>query len=134
MAVPFLPAFDARPDTGRCRDAGMAFTLIALLFAWLGDVSGAVPAAVLILLINMIQPRVYRYPAALWYWLADVLGGVVSTVLLSAVFFLILTPMGLLRRAMGRDPMRLREWRRGDGTVFAERDRKVDAGDLEQMF
>jgi len=46
--------------------------------------------------------------------LAHVLGWVNSRVLLTALFFLVLTPMGLVLRLAGRDPLRLRR-REGSG-------------------
>jgi saxitoxin biosynthesis operon SxtJ-like protein len=41
-----------------------------------------------------------------WMRLAMAIGSVVNAVVLAIVFFLLITPMGLLSRMMGKDPMR----------------------------
>ncbi len=41
-----------------------------------------------------------------WMRVAMAIGSVVNAVILAIVFFLLITPMGLLSRMMGKDPMR----------------------------
>ena len=43
-----------------------------------------------------------------WYFLACCIGIVVSNALLTAFYYLVITPVGLLMRALGRDPMQRR--------------------------
>ena len=45
----------------------------------------------------------------LWMRLAHVLGYVNSRILLSAIYFLVMTPYGLVLRVLGRDTMNRRE-------------------------
>jgi hypothetical protein len=48
-------------------------------------------------------PRVLRWPYVGWMTLALALGTIVSTLLLILIFILVVTPIGLLARATGRD-------------------------------
>ncbi len=44
----------------------------------------------------------------LWMGVAFVLGNIMSRLLLALVWYLVVTPIGLLMRAVGRDPLRLK--------------------------
>ena len=66
---------------------------------WLGGIGGAL--VVLGLLVPLVLRPVYR----VWMALAVVLGFVMTRVLLTTVFFFVLTPIGLLMRVFGNDPM-----------------------------
>ncbi len=64
----------------------------------------------------LVAPTLLREPRRLWLALGERLGVIVSTILLSIFFFLVITPVGLLRRAFGADPMGAR--RRPDGEGY----------------
>jgi len=121
-------------STRQCVDTGMAMVLIALIGAiWTGEHSWTV-AAVGLLVANMIVPRIYFYPARLWFALSLALGTVMSKLILSLIFFLVLTPLALLRKALGHDPMGLKEWKKGKGSVFVVRNHAYAAQDIEHPF
>ena len=118
----------------QAKDTGMAMVLICLLVVLIGKKQEYVPVALVLLLVNMIWPGLYKPVAKLWFGLSHVLGSVMSKVMLSAVFFLVLTPMGLARRLIGKDPMRVKQFKQGDGSVFRVRDHTFGAADIEQPF
>ncbi len=128
------PSFWLSATKAQARDTGMAMVLICLLFAQFGKMPKLVPLAMLILLINMIQPSVFKPLAKLWFGLSHALGTIMSKVLLSVVFFLVLTPMGLLRKMTGKDPMRVNCWKSGQESVFRVREHAFDSSDVEQPF
>ena len=45
----------------------------------------------------------------LWLGIAFVMGNIMSRVIITAVYFLVFTPLGLLSRAAGRDPLQLKK-------------------------
>ena len=57
-----------------------------------------------------------------WMALALVLGHLVTMVLLTVVYFLLITPLGLLMRLFGRDPMRRSFKPPGESYWIARRD------------
>lgn len=118
----------------QCNDAGLALVFIALLVALTGRFSWALPLAAGLTLLLMISPRPFALWARAWFGLSHALGTVVSKVLLAVVFYVVVLPIGVLRRMMGKDSMRLGQWKKGDGSVFRERGGKVGPADLEQMF
>jgi hypothetical protein len=66
---------------------------------WIWIIAGAVLAA-----CRMIPP-LFRAIYDLWIGFSIVLGYFVSRILLTIVFFLVITPTGLIMRALGKDPM-----------------------------
>jgi hypothetical protein len=127
-------SFFAKATTAQARDTGMAMVLICLLFAWIGGYRAMLPAAILVLVVNMISPGVYKPLARVWFGLSHVLGTVMSKVILSVAFFLVLTPMGLVRKVMGKDSLRVAAWKKDSGSVFRVRDHTFAAADIEQPF
>lgn len=71
--------------------------------AYVFTVLGAV-----LILFGVIAPRLLVIPRKLWMKLAEVMSYVSSRIILAIVFFLVLTPIGLVKRAMGWDPLQRR--------------------------
>jgi hypothetical protein len=116
------------------RDTGMAMVLLLLLALMQWGRSEFLIAAVIVHVVNMVVPQVFRPVAIVWFALAHVLGAVASRVLMCVVFALVVTPIGLLRRALGKDSLRLRAFRASDESVMVERNHTFTAGDLEKPY
>jgi hypothetical protein len=56
-----------------------------------------------------------------------------STIMMSIVFFVIVTPVGLVRRMLGRDPLKLRQFKKGKQSVMKDRDHQYTAEDFLHM-
>lgn len=121
-------------STAEARDTGMAITLICMLVALFGDKRPFLLAAVAVLLVNMVVPAMFKPAAKIWFGLSHILGTVMSKVLLSLVFFLVLTPMGLVRKLFGKDSMQVRQFKKGEGSVFRVREHTFNAKDIETPY
>lgn len=107
---------DATPPQGSSdRGFGLVFaTVFGLLGAyklWHGSgLYGAVFLAlgVLFLAAALVVPRVLAPLNRLWTRFGLLLHSVTSPVFLGLVFFVAIVPTGLLMRAFGKDPLRLR--------------------------
>lgn len=119
----------------QARDTGMAFVLVCLLTALLTPyVREALLAALVLQVLCMTVPQVFKPLARLWFGLSHLLGTVMSKVLLSAVFFIVVTPIGLFRRLTGHDPMKHKDFKRGSSSVFRVRDKTFDAADVAKPY
>jgi len=103
------------PSARELRWFGMGILLFALAFATLTWWRGAPGLARLLLGAGAAVTIAYyavsplRRPIYLaWMYAAYPIGWVVSHALLGAVFFLVVTPIGLLVRLFGRDPLNRR--------------------------
>ena len=123
-----------RVTRDQARDAGMALCLLCFLAGATLHLRWLELAAMGVLVADMIAPALFRPFAVAWFGLAAVLGGVVSKVLLGLVFFLLVTPVGLVRRWLGYDPLQLRGWRRGPESVFKVRDHLYTSTDIARPY
>jgi uncharacterized membrane protein HdeD (DUF308 family) len=87
--------------------------VLALLSGWQvyrgrPTAATALGVAVALLLICAAIPRAAVWFHKWWMILAGALGYVNSRILLSALFFLVVTPIGLVVRLVGYDPLRRR--------------------------
>lgn len=58
-----------------------------------------------LILCGIVIPRALVGPRKAWMKLAEGMAYVSSRVILALIFFLVLTPIGLIKRAMGWDPL-----------------------------
>lgn len=116
------------------RDTGMAMVLLALLLGFLTDVAVFFPVATVLLVITMAVPPVFRPIAFVWLGISHFLGTIVSRILLTAVFFVVVLPVGLLRRAMGMDSLQLKKFGRGKESVMKVRDHVYAPSDVDKPY
>lgn len=114
----------------QAKDTGMAMVLICLLLGYFGKFPRFLPVSLVLLLITMAWPKVFKPLAFLWFGLSHVMGSIVSKIILSLAFFLIVTPIGLIRRWMGADALQLKKWKQGTESVFVKRQGPVQDKDL----
>lgn len=116
------------------KDTGMAMVLIFLLFTYFGHYPYLALPAIITLVLVMTWPSIFRPLAHIWFGLSHYIGSIVSKILLSIIFFCIVTPMGLIRKKLGKDPMLLKNWKQGRESVFVKRDKTFSAEDLEKPY
>jgi len=120
------------PDMAK--DTGMAAVLCWLAYLYLARDVQAVLLPALLLVLVMAAPRLFHLPARLWFGLAHLLGAVSNRVLLSLVYVVIVVPIGLLLRLLGKDPLGLKAWRDGRPSAFVTAEHRLTAADLERPF
>jgi hypothetical protein len=116
------------------RDTGMAMVLLLLVLYLFQKREGLVAAAIALHVLNMTVPQIFRPAAVVWLGLSHVLGTVMSKILLAIVFFLIVTPMGVIRKITGKDSLKLRDFRASEESVMWERNYTFTAIDLEKPY
>ena len=112
MAKMRLPR-DALPSE---RTFGLFFGIVCLVaasFAWCAaNPLVSVVLGCLALTFTMfacIKPRKLRTLNALWFGLGLLIGRIVSPIILGFVFFILITPIGIVMRAFGRDELRIKK-------------------------
>jgi hypothetical protein len=116
------------------RDTGMAMVLLFLLVFIARKREGWLFVAMGLHIMNMIVPQIYRPIAVLWLGLSDLLGAVVPKIMLGILFFVVVTPIGLFRRILGKDALKLRVFKGGAGSVMLQRNHLFVAQDLEKPY
>jgi hypothetical protein len=75
------------------------FTTAAYIFSAAGSA---------LVLCGLVFPRLLTVPRRFWMKLAEGMAYISSRIILAIIFFLVLTPIGLVKRAMGWDPLQRR--------------------------
>lgn len=118
----------------RARDAGLAMALGFVVWAWLaGEWILLLPGGV-VLVLALTVPVLFAPLAPLWFGLSEAVGAVTSRIVLTLLFWGVLTPIALLRRLCGADPLLLRRWKSDRDSVFISRYRTYSRDDLEKPF
>jgi len=127
-------AFPTRITKNQAKDTGMAMVLLCLILGFLTDAGWLFTLAIPVLVLTMIVPRVYYPVAVVWLGISHLVGTVVSRVLLTAVFFAVVVPVGLIRRMLKKDSLQLREFGRGKGSVMKVRDHLYVPADIDKPY
>lgn len=125
---------ESKIDGQRAKDAGMALTLIVLLVAYFWNDQRFLGLGIVLMIVNMSFPIVFKPFAWIWFGLSHVLGAVMSRLILSLIFFLMVMPVGLIRRLMGKDSLNLKNWKTGDESVFVVRDITFSKDNIEKPY
>ena len=107
---------------------GAVCGLMAAFSFWRGHdmrAWGWTAVSIALLAPAFLYPSLLRVPSAVWWRFARALGWVNARVLLSAFFFLVLTPLGLAMRLGGWDPMQRRRGRSTGWFPYPERVRSA---------
>lgn len=59
-----------------------------------------------ILIFAALLPKLLLYPFKVWMWIGEILGWINTRIILSVIFFLVFTPIGLIKRLFGTDSLR----------------------------
>jgi hypothetical protein len=88
----------------------LAFTLLGLWFVRAGGQIRVLPLVTgsVLFAVALLRPGLLRPLNRAWTKLGTVMGRAVNPVVTSALFFLVITPAGVILRLLGKDPLRLR--------------------------
>lgn len=127
----FIPM---RISIDQAKDTGMAMVLICLLVTLYYHGSKLLLLSVIMLLINMTAPKIYKPAAVIWIGLSNILGTVMSKILLTVLFFTVVTPVGVVRKIMGADTMMLKKWKKDKSSVFETRNHEFKPEDIDRPY
>jgi hypothetical protein len=116
------------------RDTGMGVVLLLLLLFISTRRSVFLLSAVVLHAVNMIVPKMFRPVAVVWLGVSHLIGMVVSKVVLSLVYFVVVTPIGLLRRLSGHDSLKLQAFKASTDSVMVRRNHTFMGSDLEKPY
>ena len=138
---PLLGASLPKPDLSVAALRRFGFTLAAMflvfgaIFSWRHRLAGRPLSSLgfLFLITSIIGPSWLRFVYRPWMFLARVMGAITSSILLTVVFFLVLTPLGLLQRLFGKQPLDLR-FKDSQTSYWQARSGPFASADFEKQF
>jgi hypothetical protein len=114
------------------RDTGLVFALLFLILGWKGNVYFLAASAVLLVVV-LFMPIVLVPLAWTWLKLAEILSFVMNRAFFGLVFFLVIVPMGFLKRIFAGD-QRDFQLQPAKKSAFIEREVVIGPQDLANPF
>ena len=114
---------------------GAVLLVIEAALWWRGrvgraEILGGIGAV--LLLFGVVRPQLLKWPSAVWWRFAGVLAYVNARILLTLLFSVLLVPLSLVWRVLGKDPLARRREQFQGWTPYPERYR--DRTHFERMF
>ena len=123
-----------QPTHSYVKDSGLVLVLALLLIAYWKGSSLFLLLAIGTLVIVMTIPVIFKPMAVIWYYFSTALGNITNRIILTVVYGIILTPVGVIRRFLGSDPMKRKEWKNGSSSVFTERKHVFVSDDFNRPY
>lgn len=118
----------------QCTEFGQVCVLAMLVLFLYFNQKIYIQTALIILLINLIAPVIFYPFAVVWFWLAEKISNVSSTIILSLIFFVIVVPVGLLRKLFVKDNLTLKQFKKNTSSVMVTRNHIYVKDDLLHSF
>ena len=116
------------------KDAALALILILLIFGIYKGNNLLFQVSIPILILAIVYPLFFRYFASLWYGGAELLGKVVSKIILTLIYLIVITPIGIFRRLLGNDTLILKQFKKGTSSILIIRNHVFSKNDLEKPY
>jgi polyferredoxin len=123
-----------RKTHNQARDTGLALLLILLLVVYFSENVTLIIPSIGVLILIMIWPNIFSPLAPYWFGLSRFLGTIASKFILALLYFLIVTPVGVIRRILDKDSMRLKDWKNGTDSVLLERNHTLTPKDIDKPY
>jgi hypothetical protein len=114
----------------------IALVILGGLLFWRRGNVALIPLGIGLVLLGtgLLRPLLLRLVYKAWMALALALGFITSHLVLAIVFCLVLTPIGLILRFLGKDPLE-RRFDPGAATYWKRREKKTTSKDqYEKMY
>ena len=116
---------------------GGVFILLGAWWVYRGKFESAshlvLPLGALLVIFGLLWPRVLVLPNRGWMLLAEGLSFVTTRIILALVFILVVTPIGVIKRMMGWDPLS-RRGARSESYWKPYSERQRDPRHYEKMY
>ena len=115
---------------------GFVFGLIGCFLLWRGKEHYFyfLILAVVLLICGLLIPQILKPVQKVWMAIALLIGWVMTRVILSVLFYLVITPLGILARLLGKDALDLKFDRNAHSYWILRKERINKKEDYEKQF
>jgi hypothetical protein len=113
---------------------GQVAVLVCIILALYLKSNHFVKAAFWLMLVCILVPYFFYPFAVIWFGLSRVLNKISSFIILNLVFLILVIPIGIFRKIMGRDSLRIKQFKKDRESVMTVRNHLYEASDLKNTF
>lgn len=121
-------------STKQASDTGMALVLLLLLIGLFTHNNLYYKIAIPVLVINMTYPLFYYPVAFIWLGFSQLLGTIVSKIILTIIYLILVIPVGVFRRLVGKDSLQIFQFKKGNKSVMRIRNYTFVSKDIENPY
>lgn len=115
-------------------ETSIVFALSFIVLGLLYNSTSWYYASVAFLVAALLFPFIFKPLAYVWFGLAKTLSWFTSRLLLSILFFLLVTPVALIRKLLGKESLQLKAFKKNKPSAFVPKNRKFTVADIKYPF
>jgi prepilin signal peptidase PulO-like enzyme (type II secretory pathway) len=115
-------------------ESGLLVLLACIVINFYKPNHGIEKLMLIITLLTLLLPVVFSPFTYYWSGIVKILAAINSIIVLAVLFILVVIPVGIIRKWMGIDNLKLRQFKKGNETVFKERNHLYKAVDIKHSF
>jgi len=118
------------------RSFGILFCIVfALIAAWPAMHDGQlriwpIPISFIFLVLGLLNSKLLNSPNLLWVKFGELLGRIIAPIIMAIIYFVIITPIGLFMRLIGKDLLNTKFSK--DNSYWIKREKNI--GSMKRQF
>ena len=118
------------------RSFGILFSIVFAIIAFWPTINGnplrlwSIPISVIFLVLGLLNSKLLNPINIVWVKFGELLGRIVAPIVMAIIYFIIVTPIGLFMRLIGKDLLNIKFSK--SNTYWIKREKKV--GSMKKQF
>ena len=118
------------------RSFGILFSIVFAIIAFWPTINGnplrlwSIPISVIFLVLGLLNSKLLNPLNIVWVKFGELLGRIIAPIVMAIIYFIIVTPIGLFMRLIGKDLLNLKFSK--SNTYWIKREKKV--GSMKKQF
>ena len=113
------------------RSFGILFSILFALIAFLPIINGnplrlwLIPVSVIFLVLGLLNSKLLNPLNKVWVKFGELLGRIIAPIVMAIIYFIIVTPIGLFMRLIGKDLLNIKFSKAN--TYWIKREKKISS-------
>ena len=118
------------------RSFGILFSIVFAIIAFWPTINGnplrlwSIPISVIFLVLGLLNSKLLNPLNIVWIKFGELLGRIIAPIVMAIIYFIIVTPIGLFMRLIGKDLLNIKFSK--SNTYWIKREKKV--GSMKKQF
>tara|TARA_Y100000817_G_scaffold107860_1_gene84437 strand:+ start:168 stop:545 length:378 start_codon:yes stop_codon:yes gene_type:complete len=118
------------------RSFGILFSIVFAIIAFWPTINGnplrlwSIPISVIFLVLGLLNSKLLNPLNIVWVKFGELLGRIIAPIVMAIIYFIIVTPIGLFMRLIGKDLLNIKFSK--SNTYWIKREKKV--GSMKKQF
>ena len=111
-------------------ETGLILLFVDLLWIYYDFYNFQVIVGMVLVLILLLIPKVFSPLTWILIFFGKILNWIIPPIILALVFYLVITPIGISRRLLGKDSLKLMGFKKDKSSLFSVRNKLFEREDI----